>query len=106
MRACWHWYRKNAGNFAAVFALAFLIANLTLTVSIHAPARERLTHLGLSLGLGLAALLSFAVAAVGWVERARRRRRGERNQCPRCGYDVRATPAQCPECGSVIEGES
>ena len=34
-------------------------------------------------------------------------RRGKvRGRCPRCGYDLRATPGRCPECGAVAGAPS
>ena len=57
---------------------------------------------------GVAAPLWFVALVLGvvpgwWLMRIlRRRRRGAGSCCRQCGYDLRATPLRCPECGMEV----
>jgi hypothetical protein len=44
---------------------------------------------------------AFSVLSVSRLRTLRRRRRLDRGLCLACGYDLRATPGRCPECGRL-----
>ena len=46
-----------------------------------------------------------AVAPALYVRRRLRARPLDPNTCTRCGYDLRATPGRCPECGAAGRGD-
>jgi hypothetical protein len=56
---------------------------------------------GSSIPLWLAIVITGAPPILWIIMRAIRRRKFAPGHCVRCGYDLRATPARCPECGAL-----
>lgn len=52
--------------------------------------------------IGLIAALA-VFPAVRIRHELRRHRRARADQCVHCGYDLRATPDRCPECGTAVK---
>jgi hypothetical protein len=48
-------------------------------------------------------LLFLGLLGMTWAQRARRSARRAAGLCIHCGYDLRATPDRCPECGRLSE---
>jgi hypothetical protein len=66
------------------------------------PGPSTLCNLSIPYWMVTTITLLLPMLATGiWLKRWARRRRRAHGLCTACGYDLRATPGRCPECGAV-----
>jgi hypothetical protein len=75
--------------------------NMTAGRTLKAPVLGRFAEVRVAPAWPLLVSLGLVSLWVVLVARTRRRARRDGRRCVQCGYDLRATPQRCPECGTA-----
>jgi hypothetical protein len=104
----WRWKRlkqyehyATQSRWAFVFIFGVLLAVDLFLLHKHLPLGILWLYLAYPLiALSIAGLDLWAIYRM-----TPERRRKEAGFCAKCGYDLRATPGRCPECGTIPPAE-
>jgi hypothetical protein len=78
--------------------LLLLAASSTLETLLNTPTRQR----DFSWGVVIYSLFVYGVVVAQQIAKANSaKRQAAKGKCRVCGYDLRATPDRCPECGAI-----
>ena len=92
------WARGRLSPFWRSLGFDVEIWTLRMKFSNHRGLSVLIPYWSLALGFAVFPLIE----AECYRRRLRRRRRPAEGLCEQCGYDLRATPERCPECGTPV----
>ena len=102
LRSSGRLWRTHAPEYGGTDWSSFGRGGLGFYIATHFSPATGVRVVGGCVPAPLAFLATAALPALA-LRRSRRRSKAP-GLCPRCGYDLRATPDRCPECGSVPAG--
>ncbi len=93
-----HPYGRNQ-TFIGLFIMALSVLVVAVPIGLY------LVFTGIPDGTYWPAVIAIApfivLVLAAFFDLAKRTRRTKAGHCVQCGYDLRATPDRCPECGEV-----